>query len=367
MEKLNTRYARHYSLKDFGVEGQQKLKTAKVLVIGAGGLGCPVLQYLAAAGLGTIGIADGDIIALSNLQRQILYTTDDIGKPKTEAAASRLESLNPEIVIKTYNVTITSANALEIISNYDLVVDCTDNFTARYLINDACVVLGKGLVFGAIYQYEGQVAVFNINDSEGNKTNYRHLFPTPPKPQEVPDCNETGVIGVLPGIIGVIQASEVIKLIVGIGDLLISKLLTFSLLNYSTFIIDITEDDSVNAMIPQNTVAFKETDYSRLCGMSVSGIEELDVSDFLKNRTSPDTIFIDVRESHELLKSDFPNVNIPLSSFSEKIPELTASNIILFCQSGKRSLKAGEMLLKKFGTSKKISHLKGGINALQER
>jgi len=259
MENYNNRYARHYSLKDFGFESQEKLAEAKVLVIGAGGLGCPVLQYLTAAGIGTIGLADNDVVSLSNLQRQVLYNTDDIGRAKAAVAAKKLQQLNPDITVNSFKMLVNSANALELITDYDIVVDCTDNFAARYLINDACVLLDKPLVFGAVYQYEGQVAVFNVPDANGNKTNYRHLFPTPPDPLEVADCNEAGVLGVLPGIMGIIQATETIKLITGIGKALLNKLLTFSILDYGSFEIDITAGDLDKDYVPKNEAEFRAT------------------------------------------------------------------------------------------------------------
>lgn len=366
MENYNSRYARHYSLKDFGREGQQKLLGAKVLVVGAGGLGCPVLQYLTASGIGTIGIADHDLVALSNLQRQVLYTTEDIGKSKANVASEELKKRNPEIQINVYNLEINPKNALEIISKYDIVVDCTDNFASRYLINDACVLLRKPLVFGAIFQYEGQVSVFNIEEN-GSSINYRNLFPDPPKSTEVQDCNQSGVLGVLPGIIGMMQACEVIKILAGIGEVLIGKLLTFNLLNYDFFVLEITRDQDVSKLIPKDKTEFEATDYNWLCGISNSKIEELNPSDFLSKVSNNDTIVIDVREKNELPKAAFQNLNIPLSKLSENLSELRDSNIVLFCQSGKRSLKAGEILLEKFGDSKKISHLKGGIIALQEK
>nr|WP_314897002.1 HesA/MoeB/ThiF family protein [uncultured Flavobacterium sp.] len=366
MKNYNQRYARHYSLKDFGFESQQKLAEAKILVIGAGGLGCPVLQYLTASGVGTIGVADDDSVSLSNLQRQVLYTTEDIGLAKATVAGLKLQQLNPEITINSFKMMVNSANALELIADYDMVIDCTDNFAARYLINDACVLLKKPLIFGAVYQYEGQVAVFNVADKDGNKTNYRHLFTTPPDPLEVADCNEVGVLGVLPGIIGIMQATEALKLITGIGEVLINKLMTFSILNYDSFIIDITADNSVDAYLPTDETIFKTTDYNWLCSTSINDIEDLDAKSFFQKINLPNTVVIDVREFNELPKADFSNLTIPLSALSQKVPEIDGDNIILFCQSGKRSLKAGQLLYKKFDVSKKISHLKGGIIALQE-
>lgn len=366
MEQFNMRYARHYSLKGFGMEGQQKLAEAKVLVIGAGGLGCPALHYLAAAGVGTIGVADHDRVSLSNLQRQVLFTTDDIDKPKVEVAVAKLEALNPEIAILPIYEAITTANALETIRYYDVVVDCTDNFTARYLINDACVLLEKPFVFGAIFQYEGQVAVFNMPDAAGTTINYRHLFPTPPKPAEMQDCNEAGVLGVLPGIIGTLQATEVIKIITGIGEILAGRLLTFNLLTYQNYIFEIKSADLSLNNVPVDEAAFKATDYEWLCGVRIAGIKDLEASQFLSDITKPNTVVIDVREADELPRADFSCKVSPLSQITDGLPEVSEQNIILFCQSGKRSLKAAQLFLEKYKEMKNISHLKGGIIALQE-
>lgn len=365
MENYNERYARHYALSDFGFEGQQKLLQAKVLVIGAGGLGCPVLQYLVSAGIGRVGIVDHDYISLSNLQRQTLYTTVDIGKPKAQVAATSLGEMNPEIKIICYQTELNSKNALEILSEYDIIVDCTDNFAARYLINDACILLKKPLVFGAIYKYEGQVAVFNWNHKY--QINYRHLFPNPPRPEDVKNCNEVGVLGVLPGMIGMFQANEVIKICTGLGEVLDGKLLTFNMLTYEVFTVDISNENSVEDLIPKNREDFEATDYEFLCGVSIRNIEDLSPEDFIKKKSDKNTVTVDVREIGELPKADFNHINIPLSELNDRLSELKDEHLILFCQSGKRSLKAAEILLEHFGNQKKISHLKGGIIALQER
>jgi adenylyltransferase/sulfurtransferase len=362
----NQRYARHYSLKGFGVKGQQKLADAKVLVIGAGGLGCPALQYLAAAGVGTLTIADQDTVSLSNLQRQVLFTTEDIGKPKAEVAASRLKAMNPDIMVIAIKEAVTTANAFEIIAQNDVVVDCTDNFAARYLINDACVLLDKPLVFGAISQYEGQVSVFNVANSEGKKVNYRHLFPTPPNPLEVQDCNEAGVLGVLPGIIGTLQTTEVIKILTGIGEVLVGKLLTFNLLTYKIYVFELNANNRVSELIPADESAFKAIDYNWLCGTKAYGVAELSITEFLSIMQNPDAVVIDVRENGELPKPHFNCVSLPLSGLTNQLPDIVAGNIILFCQSGKRSLKAAQLFLDKYNGQKNISHLTGGILALQE-
>lgn len=366
MEQYNPRYARHYSLKDFGIEGQQKLTDSKILVIGAGGLGCPVLQYLVASGVGQIGIVDDDVVSLSNLQRQVLYATEDIGREKVTAAKEKLQQLNPEITINSYKLRMDTSNALTLIADYDVIVDCTDNFASRYLINDACFLLKKPLIFGAVHQYEGKVAVFNVADANGTTTNYRNLFPTPPNPLEVADCNEAGVLGVLPGIIGLLQATEAIKLITGIGEVLINKIMTFSILNFESFIIDILSDDSIIAMFPKDEKSFQATDYNWLCGIETNGIEEIEADTFYHKIKLSNTIVIDVRELDELPKVDFETIHIPLSNFTKNIPQIDSDTLILFCQSGKRSLKAAQLLYEKWGDSKKISHLKGGIIALQE-
>ena len=366
MENYNERYARHYSLSDFGFEGQQKLQKAKVLIIGAGGLGCPVLQYLAASGIGTIGIVDHDVISISNLQRQTLYSTDDVGKKKVEVASQKIRQLNPEIKINLYPLELTSKNAWEIIYEYEIIVDGTDNFATRYLINDACVLLKKPLIFGAIYKYEGQIAVFNANPKNENSINYRHLFPNPPTPEEVQNCNEVGVLGVLPGMIGMMQANEVIKLIIGLGEILDGKLLTFNMLNYEIFTLDISNEGSVENLIPKNREAFELTDYNFLCGISAVNIQDLSPEDFIEKISDLNTLTIDVREILELPKVDFEHIQIPLSELNDRLSEIKNENLILFCQSGKRSLKAAEILLAHFGKQKKISHLKGGITTLQQ-
>jgi len=219
------RYSRHLIIPDFNINGQRKLKGSKVLVVGTGGLGSPLLLYLTAAGVGTIGILDFDVVDESNLQRQVLFTVNDVGRPKSEVARERLELLNPNVEFKDYNVILTSENALEIIKDYDIVADGTDNFPTRYLVNDACVLLGKPNVYASIFRFEGQVSVFNYTNSEGLLgPNYRDLFPVPPPPGLVPSCAEGGVIGVLPGIIGSLQANEVLKVITGIGETLSGRL-----------------------------------------------------------------------------------------------------------------------------------------------
>ena len=257
------RYSRHILLDKVGLEGQEKLKAAKVMVIGAGGLGCPVLQYLTAAGVGTIGIIDFDVVDETNLQRQILFTVNDIGINKAMAAENRLKQLNPHITFNVYPEKLSTQNALDLFSEYDIIVDGTDNFSTRYLVNDACVITEKPLVYGAIYKFEGQVTVFNY---KGGPT-YRCLFPEPPKAGSVPNCSEIGVIGVLPGLIGTKQANEVIKLILEIGEPLSGKLVTYDSLNNTTLTLNINRSEEQVQKVLNEKDNFKNIDYDLFCGV----------------------------------------------------------------------------------------------------
>jgi len=356
------RYQRQIILKEFGMAGQQKLTAAKVLVIGAGGLGCPALQYLVAAGIGTIGIVDDDVVSLSNLHRQVLYTVQDIGKPKSIKAKEKLQQLNPEISIIAYNERLTTKNALTIIGSFDIIIDGTDNFASRYLINDACVLMNKPLVFGAVSQFEGQLAIFNYQgNDESTPVNYRDLFPVPPKDDEVLNCAEAGVLGVLPGIIGTMMASETIKLITGIGKPLIDSLLTYNALNNQVFQVALSSNPATTLLLPKDEEAFKEMDYVFLCSASFLPFE-IDVDSFNNLIATSKVDIIDVRESGELPKiKEFNYMQIPLSIFVENIPLIENETVILFCQSGKRSKQAAQSLIERMGTSKKIFSLKGGI------
>ncbi|SEH47708.1 HesA/MoeB/ThiF family protein [Chryseobacterium culicis] len=359
------RYDRQIKLRGFGIEAQQKLLSARVLVIGAGGLGCPVLQYLTASGIGTIGIVDHDVVSISNLQRQVLYTTEDIGQLKTEVASKRLRLMNPDIFINIISEQITSKNAVKIINEYDLVLDCSDNFPTRYLIDDSCRIMKKTLIFGAIYQYEGQIAVFNIPNKEGVTTSYRNLFPQPPKPNEVPDCNEAGVLGVLPGIIGTLQATEAIKIITGIGKPLANKLMSIDLLDYQTAIYDIPIEIESNSNFPSTIDEFELMNYEEHCGINNHNVKIISSSEFLESAKIPDTLIIDVRELDEFPKIDLPYLSIPLSQLNEKIFEIQHKNIIVICQSGKRSLMGAQLLQENLSSEYQISSLEGGINHLK--
>ena len=363
MDLFYERYQRQIILPDVGEAGQRKLLQAKVLVVGAGGLGCPVLQYLAAAGVGTIGIVDDDTVALSNLHRQVLYDTADIGLPKAERAALKLHRLNPDVQLHTYTMRLTNQNALELIEAYDIIVDGTDNFASRYLINDACVLLGKPLVYGAVSKFEGQVAVFNSIAADGGRTaNYRDLFPVPPAMGEVLNCAESGVLGVLPGLIGTMQAAEVLKLITGLGQPLLNCLLTYNALTNQLFQIAITPSEATADLIPKDAAAFLSMDYDWAC--AAQNAVEINSDEFEALVHDPSVIIIDVREQGEVpFITTFKHLKLPLSELQQAVPVIECETIITFCQSGKRSQQASTILLHTFGTSKKIYSLKGGISA----
>lgn len=363
------RYNRHIIIPEFGLEAQQKLKAAKVLVIGSGGLGSPVLLYLAAAGVGTIGIVDFDRVDDSNLQRQVLFGVESVGQPKVEAAKRRLEALNPHIEIKVYDILINSQNALDIIKDYDVVADGTDNFPTRYLVNDACVLLGKTNVYASIFQFEGQVSVFNYRNAAGELgPNYRDLYPTPPPPGLVPSCAEGGVLGVLPGIIGSMQASEVIKVITGVGEPLSGRFFIFDALNFETrtFKIKRRDDNPINGKNPTITQLI---DYEMFCGMKVveRPVKEITVQEFLQWQTLGEKYqLIDVREPHEYKAANIGAELIPLATVAANADRFEKDiKIVVHCRSGVRSAKAIRELEDKFGFDN-LYNLKGGILAYLE-
>lgn len=363
--KGEARYQRQMLLKDFGLSGQEKLYKAKVLVIGAGGLGCPVLQYLAAAGIGTLGIVDQDVVELNNLHRQILYTVNDIGRLKADCAAERLSQLNPDINIISYPLQLTNQNAALILSKFDVIIDGSDNFPTRYMINDACVLLNLPLIYAALSESEGQVAIFNVSDAAGVKVNYRDLFPESPQPGEVLNCSEAGVLGVLPGIIGTMQAAEAIKLISGIGKPLINQLLIYNLYTSQSYQLNLKSAaaDSVQANMPADLDAFLQTDYNWFCGFrdEADGIAELSAEKFLEIILKKEYTIIDVREPGETPDaSGFEHLKFPLSALRKSVPRIPGNKIILFCQSGVRSVLAGE-ILKQAYPDKEFYSLKGGI------
>lgn len=358
---LYERYHRQVILPEFGEEGQQKLLQSKVLVVGAGGLGCPALQYLAAAGAGTVGIVDDDVVALNNLHRQVLYSVQDIGLSKAERAVYILQQLNPEIKIIPYNERLTTQNALTILDDYDVIVDGTDNFSTRYMINDACVLLKKPLVYGAISQFEGQVAVFNHRQGNDDAVNYRDLFPHPPKEDEVLNCAEAGVLGVLPGIIGSMMANETIKLITGMGELLANRLLMYNALTNQVYQLSLSARKETGTLIPKDEAAFLKMDYEWLCSTQPADCE-IDSSAFSNLLAKGKIEVIDVREPGELPDvNEFPHVKIPLGTLAENSSLIKSDTVVAFCQSGRRSLQAARILSGIFGNGKKIYSLRGGI------
>lgn len=359
------RYDRHIIIPGFGLEAQQKLKAAKVLVVGSGGLGSPLLLYLAAAGVGTIGIVEFDTVDDSNLQRQVLYGKDDVGRLKAEAAKSRLESLNPHIQIQLHHARLSSENALDIVKDYDVVADGTDNFPTRYLVNDACVLLGKTNVYASIFQFEGQVTVFNYTNVAGELgPNYRDLYPTPPPPGLVPSCAEGGVLGVLPGIVGSMQANEVIKVVTGVGEPLSGRLFIFDALNFETRTFKVKRRDD-NPLNGKNPTITKLIDYEFFCGLKEEKpVKEITVQEFFDWQVRGEKFqLIDVREPHEYEAANIGAELIPLASvaanagrFSRDVP------VVVHCKSGARSAKAIRELEEKFGFEN-LYNLKGGILA----
>lgn len=353
------RYSRHLSIPEFGEKNQIQLKTASILVIGAGGLGSPALLYLAGAGIGNIGIIDFDKIELSNLQRQILFNENDLGYHKSEIAANKLSQLNSDIKINYHNEQLNIDNVLNILSLYDLIIDGSDNFPTRYLVNDACVLLGKSLIHGSIYRFEGQVSVFNHLRKDGTRgPNYRDLFPTPPDPSSIPSCSEAGVIGVLPGIIGTIMAAEAIKVVAEIGNILDGKLLIFNILDMSSRLFKLKKNPNVivKELIPYSDFECSTQTEEKMKVQTIS-VEELkkmmDVQE--------DFQLIDVREAFEKDIADIGGVLIPLSQVIEKSNLLAnEGKVIFYCRSGRRSEDAIKLLGNTMDTSR-FYNLTGGI------
>lgn len=351
-----SRYSRHIILSEIGQNGQDKLSNAKVLVVGAGGLGCPVLLYLTAAGIGTIGIIDFDVVTESNLQRQVLFGTSSLGKNKAIAAKKRLTDLNHTITINNYPEKLTHKNALELFKEYDIIVDGTDNFATRYLINDASIITNKPLVYGAIYKFEGQVAVFNFQDGPC----YRCLFPTPPKEGSIPNCSEIGVLGVLPGIIGSMQANEVLKIILGLGIILSGKLLCYNALTTqtTTLIINKSEKEIENVLSTkdgfQNIIEELNCDFL---------LQEISIKEVFKKENIQ---FIDVREYDELPKVKALNPTcIPLSELENNLEKIDSEKEkMIFCQAGIRS-KAAVSILQKLNIYKSYSVKEGASEILE--
>jgi molybdopterin/thiamine biosynthesis adenylyltransferase/rhodanese-related sulfurtransferase len=355
------RYHRQLILKSFGEPGQQKLARAKVLVIGAGGLGCPALLYLAAAGVGMLGVMDDDMVTLQNLHRQPIYNMEDIGKPKAERAVLFLQRLNPDILIVAYAQKLTTAVALDILGMYDIIIDGTDNFSTRYMINDACVLLNKPLVYGAVSQYEGQISVFNVPRTDEESVNYRDLFPDPPANGEVLSCAEAGVLGTLPGIIGTMQATETIKLITGIGQPLVNRLYIFNALNNESFELILQKRKAASSLIPSGSEAYRQTDYNLLCERGTNNFD-ISAEEFDKWIGSGNARVIDVREYGEQpAVSGFRHEQIPLSQLSERFEMTDADTVVFFCQTGIRSGQAARWMTGWSGIEKKAYSLQGGI------
>ncbi len=369
-QQLNyERYQRQLILKGFGASAQHKLQEARVLVIGAGGLGCPIMQYLVAAGVGHIGIADHDTVSVSNLHRQILFGVDDVGQHKVEIVKRKMGFLNSECQIRTWTEKWNAELAVQHFPDYDIVVDATDNFASRYLINDACVLLKKPLVFGAVSQFEGQVAVFNHLVEDGSRSvNYRDLFPEPPAGGEVLNCAEAGVLGVLPGIIGSMQATEVIKLITGIGVPLVNKLWNYNALSQDVFVIQLGTHPDAASKIPATVERMLQTNYEWLCGIPGASIREIDAMAWLNDHRQ--YLLVDVREPHELPRltklcgeQDIQLLEIPLSALDDHLEGISSEHIVFLCQAGRRSLQAASLLLKQ-NVNGSVCSLKGGVQAL---
>ena len=351
------RYSRHFILPEFNIEGQRKLKNAKVLVVGAGGLGCPMLMYLTAAGVGTIGVVDFDVVERSNLQRQVLFTEEDIGMSKAKTAVARLSKQNSDINFNIHNTKLSSDNALEIIKKYDVVADGTDNFPTRYLVNDACVLLNKPNVHGSIFRFEGQVSVFNYTDKNGVQgPQYRDIFPSPPPPGLVPSCAEGGVLGVLPGIIGSMQANEIIKVLTGIGEPLAGKLFIFDALSFEMRTMKIRKN-------PDLMPITQLIDYEDFCNPSLeqSSVEEILVKELNAVINEDKNIqIIDVREPREYELGNIGGISIPLSDLENRLNEISSNGkTVVVCRSGVRSQKAIQKLQK--NGFQNLLNLKGGL------
>lgn len=368
------RYSRHLILPEVGMEGQQKLKAAKVLLVGAGGLGAPMALYLAAAGVGTLGIIDFDLVEASNLHRQVIHATSDVGRPKLDSAADKLQALNPEVKVVKHKTRLTSANAIEILKDYDIVADGTDNFQTRYLVNDACVLSGKPNVYASIYRFEGQASVFGAPDGPC----YRCLYPEPPPPGLVPSCAEGGVLGILPGLLGIIQATEVIKLILGQGEPLIGRLLLVDALGMRFRELKLRKNPDCPLCGTHRTVT-QLIDYDQFCGITPqakettqvsnvqNGVPQIGPEELNRRRTAGEDVFVlDVREPHEYQIANIGGYLIPLNDLPKRVGELDPEkNIVVQCKSGGRSQRAAEFLQQQ--GFKHIENLAGGITAWSDK
>jgi len=360
------RYSRHLLIPEVGPEGQRKLKNSSALIVGTGGLGSPVALYLAAAGIGRIGLVDYDVVDSSNLQRQVIHGTSTVGKLKVESARAKLVDLNPDIQVDVYNEPFTSENALRIARDYDIILDGTDNFPTRYLTNDVAVFLGKPNVYASIYRFDGQASVFYAKEGPC----YRCLFPEPPPPGLVPSCAEGGVLGVLPGTMGTIQATEALKVLLGIGEPLIGKLLLYNALDMTFDFVKLKKNPNCRVCGPNADIT-ELIDYEEFCGVPSHDHEEgsaganwdITVTELAERVKTNHLKLVDVREPHELEISRLPNAtNIPLGQLAARLSELdSAEEMVIFCKSGGRSARGLELLVS--AGFKKVKNLKGGINA----
>jgi adenylyltransferase/sulfurtransferase len=365
------RYSRHLIVPEVGMEGQLKLKAAKVLLVGTGGLGAPLGLYLAATGIGRIGLVDFDVVDFTNLQRQVIHFTKDVGRPKIESAAEKMQAINPNVEIVKHEVALTSDNAMEILKDYDLVVDGTDNFPTRYLVNDACVLLGKPNVYGSIFRFEGQATVFAYPGGPC----YRCLYPEPPPPGLVPSCAEGGVLGILPGTIGLIQATEAVKLILGIGESLVGRLLLYDALGMHFRELKLRKNPECPICGDHRTIT-KLIDYQQFCGVPQQPAKqeaevnegEIEVTEVKAKLDRGDAfVLIDVREPHEYQICNIPAARlIPLGEVGKRLGELDPdADIVIHCKSGMRSARACGIL--KAAGFKHVRNMKGGILAWSDR
>ncbi len=364
------RYARQLNLPDFGPAAQEKLKASKVLVIGAGGLGSPLLQYLAAAGIGKIGIVDGDQVAKHNLQRQVLFDEASIGLLKVDVGAQRLRAMNSSITVETFPTFLTKENALDILAEYDVIADASDNLPTRYLVNDACVLLNKVLIYGAVYQFEGQVSVFHYMKGDGSHgPNYRDLYPSPPPPEWVPDCTTGGVLGVLPAIIGSMQALEVIKVITGIGDPLAGRLFVFDAAAFGSHTLKFGKHPE-NPLTGEHPAQTGLIDYAAFCGISqvetMTG-QSMNVQTLHQQVQQGQTPYlIDVREPYEYEIVNLGGQLMPLGQLPQLATQIPRDQaVVVHCKSGQRSQQAIELLSNTYGF-KNLIQLEGGIMAYRE-
>ena len=362
------RYSRHLIMPEVALEGQKKLKQARVLTIGAGGLGAPLAMYLAAAGVGTLGIVDFDVVDESNLQRQIIHGTSDVGRPKMESARDRIKDINPNVNVEGFEEPLSSENALDIFKDFDIVVDGTDNFPTRYLVNDACVLSGKPNVYGSIFRFEGQASVFYAEEGPC----YRCLYPEPPPPGLVPSCAEGGVLGILPGAIGTIQATETVKLILGIGESLIGRLLLYDALGMNFREMKLRKDPNC-PICGQNPTVTELIDYQEFCGIpqaqateQENGVPEITVEELKQKLDNGENVnVLDVREPHEYQVANIGAKLIPLGELPERLVELDQDeNFAIHCKTGGRSARAVQLL--QSAGFQNVYNVKGGINAWSE-